>query len=134
SAQPIAVRTRRTANRCGGAKDTTLSPSPLNSGERGWGEGVTLGIGFLRLDIGFVAAQVLNQVPLTHLKQIPAELLDKASIMRSRDYRAGEVVQRGFERFQNIETQVVGRFVQQQQIRPPEDQPRDLQLTALPAA
>jgi hypothetical protein len=50
------------------------------------------------------------------------------------DHWAGEAQHRLLENLQDIETQVIGRLIQRQNVGPECQQPRDLQLAALAKA
>src|SRR5215207_4243672 len=73
-------------------------------------------------------------LPLPYCPHLALKPLDKPPIVRHRQHRAGKIAQRRLERFQHVETDVIRRLVQQQQIRLRCDQPCDLQFTLLPPA
>ena len=65
---------------------------------------------------------------------VVADALDEVAVVADDDQRAGPAVEQVLERGQGVDVEVVGRLVEQQDVRLAHQQPHQLQPPALAAA
>ena len=68
-----------------------------------------------------------------HQPELVADAAQQATIVRHHDDRAGELLQRGDQRVAHFEVEMVGRFVEQQQVGPLRHENREREAGALTA-
>ena len=70
---------------------------------------------------------------LGHQPELVADAAQQAAIVRHHDHRAGEILQRGDQRMPHLEVEMVGGFVEQQQVGALGDQDGQRQARAFAA-
>ena len=80
-----------------------------------------------------VGARVHDRLAVTDLDDLRRQLLDEIPIVRDEDQRPAVVLERVEEDVLRIEVEVVGRLVEQQRVRRPQQHARDGEPRALAA-
>ena len=78
-----------------------------------------------------VAFEPLDVAVAFEGQDVGGDAVEEPAVVRDDDRAAGEVEQRLFERAQGVDVEVVGRFVEQQQVAAPLQQLRQVQAVAL---
>src|SRR5436309_12616790 len=84
----------------------------------------------------FLASRTTSfaDLPVEDLEHAVGDALEEVAVVADRDHRAVEGLQRGLERLDGWDVEVVGRLVEDEAVRPREHQQQAAQARALAAA